>query len=808
MKFKKIISVLLCVAILMSSFFCINIVSFAQTNPTVYSDINASQFNAGDTIQIPISIKNNTGIMGWMLTFSYDADVFEPISVEYGEVISGGIQDNIEGDAQPGSFNVYWAGSENETYNGIMFYVNLKIKEDALVHSSTIYISYSQEDTFDEDFNDVQIDCNRIWVYINANEQYSKWYSGMICDAKAGYGVTASTITAGDELYLGLYQVDGSNDGEDFVNSTCTINVEYDKDNFTFLGYTDENYEVYDEIKVENDGIISMYSNATEDVYALHEQEDYYIDCDATHIYYFKFKVNDNAMSGDYTFKYSIVDYEGVDIVKTTDFVATVLPSSTSEIAKIYADDVTANYDDTITVPVKIENNHGIMGYRLRFEYDPTQLEIISAENGESFTGNFNDSIGNKSGEFDVLWNTTENNSTDGTLLKLNFKIITEDKLTSTIKVSYLQEDTFNESYNDVVFDCKDINVSLNNHTHAWSDWIYNGDAVYNSSSDYKNGTQTRTCNSCGEEETIEAPNTALLRRRGNALALESSITLTTYITKDIVDYYDEVYAEFIRGDKTTNVSASEKTYTSGSTIYNIFDYKGISPQAMGDDIEITFYAVKDGVTYWGETYTYSVTTYVQSTLAKTTSSKLKTMLVDLMYYGEACQVYSNYKTDNLMTNILTDEQKNYRSTDTLNLNNIKDSSYKTCENRLVKFGTALRLNNAVEIAIPLNMSNVTLDELTFKVNIGTRNLTYTYADNPENFEYKNGYWYFYFDGVYANQMSDEVFITAYKGDEQVSYTLKYSVESYAATVTDTKLKNVTDTMMRYGNSAKAYSSK
>lgn len=51
--------------------------------------------------------------------------------------------------------------------------------------------------------------------------------------------------------------------------------------------------------------------------------------------------------------------------------------------------------------------------------------------------------------------------------------------------------------------------------------------------------------------------------------------------------------------------------------------------------------------------------------------------------------------------------------------------------------------------------------------------------------------------------MSDEVFITAYKGDEQVSYTLKYSVESYAATVTDAKLKAVTDAMMRYGNSAK-----
>lgn len=347
-------------------------------------------------------------------------------------------------------------------------------------------------------------------------------------------------------------------------------------------------------------------------------------------------------------------------------------------------------------------------------------------------------------------------------------------------------------------------------HTHTWSAWKYNNDAVYNSSSDYKDGTQTRTCSACGESETKEAPNTALLRRRGNALSLESSITLATYITKDVVDYYDEVYAEFTRNGKTEKVYPSGKTLTSNSIVYCIFDYTGISPQALGDDVSITFYGVKDGVTYNGNAYKYSAIDYIKSTLNKPTSSaKLKTLLVDLVYYGEACQVYQNYKTDNLLTDILTDEQKALRSTADLNLTNIKNASYETCENRLVKFGTALRLNNSVEIAIPLNMTNVTLDDLSFKVKIGSRTLTYTYAENPDNFEKgKDGYWYFYFDGVYANQMSDEVFITAYKGDEQVSYTLKYSVESYAATVTDTKIKAVTDAMMRYGNSAKAYAGK
>lgn len=354
---------------------------------------------------------------------------------------------------------------------------------------------------------------------------------------------------------------------------------------------------------------------------------------------------------------------------------------------------------------------------------------------------------------------------------------------------------------------CSATKTEQAEHTHTWSEWKYNGDSVYNSSKDYKNGTRTHTCSVCGVSETEEAPNTALLRKRGNALALESNITLATYVGKDVVDYYDEVYAEITRNGKTTKVYPCEKTLSANSTEYNIFDYKGISPQALGDEISITVYGIKDGITYWGNTATYSATDYIKSTLAdSSTDTNLKTLLVDLVYYGEACQMYQGYNTDKPLTDILTDEQKTFRSTGDLTLANIKNSSYATCDNRLVKLGTALRLSDSVELAIPLNMTDVTVNDLTMKVEVGNRTLNYSYAENPECFELgKDGYWYFYFNGLYANQLSDEVFITAYKGEEQVSYTLRYSAESYAATVKDEKLKAVTDAMMRYGDSAKAY---
>lgn len=488
--------------------------------------------------------------------------------------------------------------------------------------------------------------------------------------------------------------------------------------------------------------------------------------------------------------------------------VVNVTGVASTNLSKIYVPNVLDSDGEYVEIPVLIEKNPGINFASLTVFYDEKELEPLSITNGnvfESVTG----SVDKKGQQVKLYFVSDKNTVKDGVLAKIKCKILNGTK-SPQISLCYFPSEIRNVDAETVAFNLADGRINLNIHTHTWSAWKYNNDAVYNSSSDYKDGTQTRTCSTCGESETKEAPNTALLRRRGNALSLESSITLATYITKDVVDYYDAVYAEFTRNGKTEKVYPSGKTLTSNSIVYCIFDYTGISPQALGDDVSITFYGVKDGVTYNGNAYKYSATDYIKSTLNKPTSSaKLKTLLVDLVYYGEACQVYQNYKTDNLLTDILTDEQKALRSTADLNLTNIKNASYETCENRLVKFGTALRLNNSVEIAIPLNMTNVTLDDLSFKVKIGSRTLTYTYAENPDNFEKgKDGYWYFYFDGVYANQMSDEVFITAYKGDEQVSYTLKYSVESYAATVTDAKLKAVTDAMMRYGNSAKAYAGK
>ena len=83
-----------------------------------------------------------------------------------------------------------------------------------------------------------------------------------------------------------------------------------------------------------------------------------------------------------------------------------------------------------------------------------------------------------------------------------------------------------------------------------------------------------------------------------------------------------------------------------------------------------------------------------------------------------------------------------------------------------------------------------------------------TWEISSESFEATSGGYYVYFNGLNAAQLSDPVFLTAYQGDTAVSNTICYSVESYAYAKQkgpDSKLKDLLDAMMKYGNSAYAY---
>ena len=119
------------------------------------------------------------------------------------------------------------------------------------------------------------------------------------------------------------------------------------------------------------------------------------------------------------------------------------------------------------TVGVNFDNNPGIMGYKMKFSYDDSVIKPISVATGEaSSIGQLTDTIGVKNGEFNVLWNNLSAVKNTGSVFTITFeKLANED---TTIDVSYSQEDTFDEDWNDVILNCQDITIQLNCTNHNY----------------------------------------------------------------------------------------------------------------------------------------------------------------------------------------------------------------------------------------------------------------------------------------------------------------------------------------------------
>ena len=104
-----------------------------------------------------------------------------------------------------------------------------------------------------------------------------------------------------------------------------------------------------------------------------------------------------------------------------------------------------------------------IMGFKITIDYSENMLDVVSVTRGElTDTGNFNDNVGKNKGEFSVVWNSTENVTEDGSLFVIALSATDKMLGETEISVSYSQEDTFNEKYEDVLLDCKTIKIMLN----------------------------------------------------------------------------------------------------------------------------------------------------------------------------------------------------------------------------------------------------------------------------------------------------------------------------------------------------------
>ena len=291
------------------------------------------------------------------------------------------------------------------------------------------------------------------------------------------------------------------------------------------------------------------------------------------------------------------------------------------------------------------------------------------------------------------------------------------------------------------------------------------------------------------------------------SVTLENSLKVNFKANKALFEKagYKDPYAVFEFNNAVTAVTE----YTVSGNYY-VFSYSDIAPDLANDGIKATLCATFGGTVYESAEINISIADYCYALLSMTadTDTELRTLLVDLLHYCAASQAYTGHNANDPADASLTPQQSAWGTTGELTLTSVTNSPNGQLTSPEVRWkAVALSLSDC--IAMRFTFSATDTNGLTVKIKNGADgDVLKEYTEN--DFVFDGQYYLIQFKGIYAAQMSDTVYVTAYRGDEAVSGTLTYSVESYAcAKQNDTETPNLSSlvkAMMKYGRSAYIFS--
>ncbi len=138
----------------------------------------------------------------------------------------------------------------------------------------------------------------------------------------------------------------------------------------------------------------------------------------------------------------------------------TVPAAYSAEKGTVYSEIIkSVKKDDSISIPIKIKNAEALMGFKLRFTPSGNELKVRNVQSGELTQNGFlNHNADINEASFDVVWSGTEAIGNDGTICILNAECL-EDFKDFSFQVTYSQQDTFDENFEDTELVCEAVTI-------------------------------------------------------------------------------------------------------------------------------------------------------------------------------------------------------------------------------------------------------------------------------------------------------------------------------------------------------------
>lgn len=127
----------------------------ATTEPTFR--VGDGTARPGESVQIPVTIAGNPGIIAFKIQIAYDASVLTLQSVTDSALFPGGSL-VVGGNVQANPYTVLWEDSlsrENYTQNGTLVTLNFVVADTVQSDKTQVTVTYDAGSTFDTDLNTV-----------------------------------------------------------------------------------------------------------------------------------------------------------------------------------------------------------------------------------------------------------------------------------------------------------------------------------------------------------------------------------------------------------------------------------------------------------------------------------------------------------------------------------------------------------------------------------------------------------------------------------------------------------------------------
>lgn len=295
------------------------------------------------------------------------------------------------------------------------------------------------------------------------------------------------------------------------------------------------------------------------------------------------------------------------------------------------------------------------------------------------------------------------------------------------------------------------------------------------------------------------------------AFTMGAELKFVFIMTKATATKYPTEYVDIVvngaDGDTTTRFELEDMVLFN-NTIYRV-EFTGIGAKMMGDTFTATIHAQDaNGNEIIGEPMSASIASAILTQSRKSSASDVtKRLAADLLNYGAAAQLYFNYKTDSLVSALLTSEEQAYA---TQEVPAVTNTANKTGSGPITIVNPTVTLGSKVTLNLLVNVANYSGDKtkLTYKVkDAATDEVVYTgKVVQQTGTIYKCVY-----DDVGAKRMRTNVTIGVYdENDQLVSQVQTWSVESYiasslASSSFNATTKDLLKAMIKYGDSAAAY---